>query len=229
MKFYLIAAVAVVLSAQCAFADDNVKLDTDKDKISYSIGMDIGASFKDRGMDVDVDLLYKGLAASYKGDATALSTDEAKNILMEYGKKLREEQKAQAQKKGDDNKKDGDAFLAANAKKDGVVTLPSGLQYKVIREGDGATPTINDTVETNYRGTLIDGTEFDSSYKRGKSAVFPVKGVIAGWTEALQKMKVGAKWQLYIPSDLAYGARGSGPKIGPNSTLVFDIELIGIK
>lgn len=229
MKFYLIAAVALVLSSQCAFADDNVKLVTEKDKISYSIGMDIGGSFKAREMDVDVELLYKGIEASYKGEKTALSPDEAKNILMEYGKRLREKQTALAQKKGENNKKEGEDFLTANAKKDGVITLSSGLQYKVIEEGDGASPTIDDTVETHYRGTLIDGTEFDSSYKRGKPAVFPVKGVIAGWTEALQKMKVGAKWQLFIPSDLAYGERGSGPQIGPNSTLIFDIELLGIK
>lgn len=230
LRFKLgIMALGLAVASQQAVAEETVKLNTEKDKISYSIGMDIGNSFKGRGMDVDIELVYKGLEHSFNGKETAVSLDESRKILMEYGRKMREKEMAKSSQSSDANKQEGDAFLAGNGKKDGVVTLPSGLQYKVIEKGDGASPSIDDTVETHYRGTLIDGTEFDSSYKRGQPAVFPVKGVIAGWTEALQLMKVGAKWQLFIPSDLAYGERGSMPKIGPNSTLIFDIELLGVK
>jgi FKBP-type peptidyl-prolyl cis-trans isomerase FklB len=143
----------------------------------------------------------------------------------EMTKKQEEAMKKAAEK----NKKDGAAFLAENKKKEGVVTLPSGLQYKIITQGTGNTPKATDTVTVNYRGSLVDGTEFDSSYKRGQPATFPVNGVIKGWTEALQLMKEGAKWQLFIPSDLAYGEKGAGNVIGPNATLIFDVELISAK
>jgi FKBP-type peptidyl-prolyl cis-trans isomerase FklB len=150
--------------------------------------------------------------------------------LMQLQKEMQEKQQAKAAAEGDANKKEGDAFLAANKTKEGVVTLPSGLQYKILKEGNGPKPTASDSVVCNYKGTLINGTEFDSSYKRGEPATFPVTGVIKGWTEALQLMPVGSKWQLFIPPDLAYGPRGTpGGPIGPNATLIFEVELISIK
>jgi FKBP-type peptidyl-prolyl cis-trans isomerase FklB len=149
---------------------------------------------------------------------------------MQLQKEMQEKQQAKAAAEGDANKKEGDAFLAANKTKEGVVTLPSGLQYKILKEGNGPRPTASDSVVCNYKGTLINGTEFDSSYKRGEPATFPVTGVIKGWTEALQLMPVGSKWQLFIPPDLAYGPRGTpGGPIGPNATLIFEVELISIK
>ena len=158
-----------------------------------------------------------------------MTEQEMKETLAGLQKELMEKQAERAKLLAEKNKKEGEAFLAANKTKEGVKTLPDGLQYKVIKEGTGKTPKADDTVVTNYRGTLIDGTEFDSSYKRGQPATFPVKGVIPGWTEALQLMKEGSKWELFIPSNLAYGERGAGNAIGPNATLVFEIELISVK
>jgi FKBP-type peptidyl-prolyl cis-trans isomerase FklB len=149
--------------------------------------------------------------------------------MMAFQQEMMANQSKKAGELAEKNQKEGEAFLAANKKKDSVITLPSGLQYKVIAEGTGKMPTLNDTVTTNYRGTLIDGTEFDNSYKRGEPATFPVSGVIPGWTEALQHMKVGAKWQLFVPSNLGYGERGAGETIGPNATLIFEVELLSIK
>jgi FKBP-type peptidyl-prolyl cis-trans isomerase FklB len=158
-----------------------------------------------------------------------LTEDEARAVLTQLQSDVRKKQQELAQQLGDDNKKQGMAFLEANKAKDGVVTLPSGLQYKVLQEGTGAKPAPTDTVVCNYRGTLLDSTEFDSSYKRGQPATFPVTGVIKGWTEALQLMPVGSKWQLFIPSELAYGERGAGGQIGPNATLIFEVELLSIQ
>jgi FKBP-type peptidyl-prolyl cis-trans isomerase len=162
------------------------------------------------------------------GGKTLMTDEQAQATIMELQGQLRQKADAQRQQAGATNKKDGDAFLAANKSKPGVVTLPSGLQYKILKEGTGPKPTSADSVECNYKGTLIDGTEFDSSYKRGQSATFPVTGVIKGWTEALQLMPVGSKWQLVLPPDLAYGARGAGDAIGPDETLIFEVELLGI-
>jgi len=158
-----------------------------------------------------------------------MTEEEIRESLSALQKELMEKQAEKTKLMGEKNKKEGEAFLAENKKKEGVVTLPSGLQYKVIKEGTGKQPSADATVETNYRGTLIDGTEFDSSYKRGQAATFPVNGVIAGWTEALQLMKEGAKWQLFVPANLAYGERGAGNVIGPNATLIFEVELISVK
>jgi len=171
----------------------------------------------------------KGLNDSLSGKKTLLAEEEIKAEMNNLMKDLMNKRVERLKKAAEENKKEGEAFLAENKKKEGVTTLPSGLQYKIIKEGTGRTPSIDDTVVTNYKGSLIDGTEFDSSYKRGKLATFPVKGVIPGWTEALQLMKEGAKWQLFIPSSLAYGKRGAGAKIGPDKTLIFEIELISIK
>jgi FKBP-type peptidyl-prolyl cis-trans isomerase FklB len=158
-----------------------------------------------------------------------MTEQEVNETLTAFQKEMAAQQAERNKILVEKNKKEGEIFLAENKKKEGVVTLPSGLQYKVIKEGTGETPKLTDTVTVNYSGTLIEGTEFDSSYRRGQPATFPVKGVIAGWTEALQLMKVGSKWQLFIPSNLAYGERGAGRDIGPNTTLIFDVELLSIK
>ena len=204
-------------------------LKTDKEKLSYAIGMNIGQSMKKDSLDIDPAILSRAIKDAVTGSKPAMTEEEARTIVTAFRTEMVKKQQAEAQKAGEANKQAGDKFLAENKTKDGVVTLPSGLQYKVIKQGDGPKPTASDTVVTNYRGTLIDGKEFDSSYKRGQPATFPVGQVIKGWTEALQLMPVGSKWQLYIPSSLAYGDRGAGGDIGPNSTLVFDIELLSIQ
>jgi len=211
-------------------------LKTDKDKNSYAIGMDIAKGLHQRGLDIDPAILARGLKDTLNGQKTLLTDDEAKTVLTalqnEMKKKQMElrQQAMEAQKQaGEANKKEGDAFLAENKTKDGVVTLPSGLQYKVLKEGDGPKPAATDSVVCNYRGTLINGTEFDSSYKRGQPATFGVGQVIKGWTEALQLMPVGSKWQLFVPAELAYGERAPGGAIGPNSTLIFEVELLSIQ
>jgi len=202
-----------------------------KDKLSYIIGRNMGSDFKKQSIDIKPEVLLAGIKDGMSGGQSLLSETETHEIMETF----RNERTAGVQgpdamnaSLAEKNRKEGEAFLAKNKKKDGVKTLPSGLQYKVIKTGEGPTPKISDMVETHYVGALIDGTEFDNSFKRGSPAEFPVNGVIAGWTEALQRMKVGAKWRLFIPSDLAYGQRGSGP-IGPNATLIFEIELIAIK
>jgi FKBP-type peptidyl-prolyl cis-trans isomerase FklB len=212
-----------------AASQNNPALPTQKDKVSYAIGMNIGNGLRKQGVDVDPNLLKQGLQDTLSGGKTLLSEDEARATLTDFQNEMRKKQQEKMQQAAETNKKDGEAFLAANKAKAGVVTLPSGLQYKVLTPGAGAKPTASDSVVCNYRGTLIDGKEFDSSYKRGEPATFPVGGVIKGWTEALQLMPVGSKWQLVIPSDLAYGARGQGPDIGPDSTLVFEVELLSIQ
>ena len=174
-------------------------------------------------------MFAKGLQDMLAGGKTLLTPDEAKTVITELQKAMVVKQAAAAKAAGEKNKAEGEAFLAANKAKEGVVTLPSGLQYKVITTGTGPKPTLEQTVICQYRGTLIDGKEFDSSFKRGQPASFPVKGVIKGWTEVLQLMPVGSKWQVFIPSALAYGERGAGADIGPNATLIFEIELVAIK
>jgi FKBP-type peptidyl-prolyl cis-trans isomerase len=173
--------------------------------------------------------MARGLRDALSGGKTLLTDDQAQAAIMEVQNDMRQKQQAKMQLEGAANKKEGEAFLAGNKGKEGIVTLPSGLEYKILKQGTGPKPTANDTVVCNYKGTLINGTEFDSSYKRGQPATFPVSGVIKGWTEALQLMPVGSKWQLFIPSDLAYGDRGAGPDIGPDSTLIFEVELMSIE
>lgn len=205
-------------------------LTTSKQKASYAIGMNWGTGLHRQNIDVDSAALIQGMKDALAGGKTLLTEDEARAALMQLQKEMQEKQQAKAAAEGEENKKEGEAFLAANKSKEGVVTLPSGLQYKILKEGNGPKPTATDSVVCNYKGTLINGTEFDSSYKRGEPATFPVTGVIKGWTEALQLMPVGSKWQLFIPPDLAYGPRGTpGGPIGPNATLIFEVELISIK
>ena len=202
---------------------------TQKDKISYAIGMNVGASLHREAIDVDPNLVRQGLEDALAGDKTLLTEDEARATLGELQAGLRKKQQEKMQQAGEVNKEQGEAFLAANKEKNGVVTLPSGLQYEILTSGAGPKPTASDSVVCNYRGTLIDGKEFDSSYKRGKPTTFPVGGVIKGWTEALQLMPVGSKWRLFVPSELAYGERGTGTDIGPNTTLIFEVELLSIQ
>jgi len=228
MKLRWVAAAAILLLAGHGSAGDAPKLTDQKDKVSYSIGIDIGNNLKRQSIDIAPDLLAKGVRDAMSGGETLLSAEEMRETLIALQKETMAKAQEQRKQVAEKNKKEGETFLAGNRKKEGVVTLPSGLQYKVVKAGDGASPKETDTVETNYRGTLIDGTEFDSSYKRGQAAVFPVNGVIPGWTEALQRMKVGDKWQLFLPPELAYGEQGAGP-IGPNSTLIFDVELMSVK
>lgn len=200
-----------------------------KERISYSIGMFFGNMIKRQGTDVDVDTIAVAIKDILGTGTTRLTEQEAQQTMMAMNKEAAAKREAEAKVAGEKNKEEGEKFLAENAKKTGVKTTESGLQYKVITEGTGPTPHSSDTVSTQYKGRLINGTEFDSSYKRGQAMEFPVTGVIPGWTEALQKMKVGSKWELYIPSQLAYGERGQGRDIGPNSTLIFEIELLAIK
>jgi len=204
-------------------------LTTDKDKVSYAIGMNIGTAMKRDGVDVDTAILLRGLQDALAGSKPLLTDQEVQATMTALQGDLRKKQELQQQQLADTNKKEGDAFLAANKTKEGVVALPSGLQYKILQEGTGPKPAATDTVTVNYRGTLLDGTEFDSSYKRGQPTPVAVGRIIKGWTEALQLMPVGSKWQLFIPPDLAYGPRQAGPTIGPNSTLVFEVELLSIQ
>jgi len=195
-------------------------LKTQKDKESYALGMSYGKMLHQRAVPVDAAILARGVKDAMAGGKLLLTDDEMKTVLTQLQSEV-------AHSAGAAARKDGEAFLAANKSKEGVVTLPSGLQYKILTAGKGPKPTANDTVTCNYRGTLVNGKEFDSSYKRGEPVSFPVTGVIGGWTEALQLMPVGSKWQLFIPADLAYGDRGKGD-IGPGETLIFDVELLSI-
>lgn len=223
MKALKTAAVVVLFSiAALNTKAQKKKMTTELDKFSYSLGMDIGNNIMQANLDtISIELLSKGLADVLGKKATALTKEEAQTIIRDHFSKVQAEA-------GSKKTAEGQAFLAENAKKPGITTTASGLQYEVITMGTGAKPTLNDQVTTHYTGKLINGTTFDSSVDRGEPATFPVSGVIAGWTEALQLMPTGSKWRLYIPSNLAYGERGAGGSIGPNETLIFDIELISI-
>jgi FKBP-type peptidyl-prolyl cis-trans isomerase FklB len=196
-----------------------------KEKISYIIGRDMATNLKKQGIDIEANPFMTGLKEVLAGKPSTLSEGDVQEAMMALQQEMTQKQGAV----GNVNKQSGEAFLAENKNKEGVNTLPSGLQYEVLEEGNGKSPSATDTVTVHYKGTLIDGTTFDSSYDRGQPATFPVNGVIAGWTEALQLMKEGSKWRLFIPSDLAYGTQGAGDIIGPNSTLLFDVELLSVK
>jgi len=229
MKRFWIMLPAVAVLASWTHAAQPQTLASEKERISYALGTEAGRNAKRLGIELDVDALMKGLEHALSGAKPLLSEEELEAARRAYqsemSKKLAQARKQAAQ----DNAKAGEAFLAANRKKPGVVTLPSGLQYKILQAGKGRKPTDRDTVACQYRGTLVDGTEFDSSYRREKPATFKVSGVIPGWREALKLMPLGSKWQLVVPPKLAYGARGAGRTIGPNATLIFEVELLAIK
>ncbi len=244
MKYAQLATIGLgmVVSATTAQAQTPTpgtapELKTTEQKIAYTIGMSLGRDMKKSGVELDPMAMAQGLRDAL-ADKSVLTDAQMGEVMQVFKQQMMAKQKQQmdAQQAGaasspeaEKNLKAGQAYLAKNKTEPGVMTLPSGVQYKVLKQGSGATPKLNDTVVANYRGTLIDGTEFDSSYKRGEPAEFPVSGVIKGWTEILQKMKVGDKYQVFIPADLAYGAAQRGPTIAPNSALVFEIELVGIK
>src|SRR5208283_1506005 len=200
----------------------NPAFKSQKDEVSYALGMSMGTDLRKESVEVDADILLQGLKDSLAGAKTKITEDEARAALQRFQSDLRV-------RNAEKNRSEGEAYRAANKAKEGVVTLPSGLQYKILTAGTGPKPILTDRVTCHYRGTLIDGTEFDSSYKRSEPSTFPVNRVIKGWIEALQLMPVGSKWQLVIPPDLAYGPNGNGPLIGPNATLVFEVELLSIE
>jgi FKBP-type peptidyl-prolyl cis-trans isomerase FklB len=228
MKRLIVCLTTVSLASIC-LAQDKPQLKDQKDKASYSIGYDIGSTFKKQNIDLNMDALMSGLKEGLAGKEGTLTKDEREKTLEAFQKEMMEKQVAASKEAATKNAAEGEKFLAENKNKEGVKTTASGLQYKVLKEGSGPSPKETDTVVTNYKGTLLDGTEFDSSYKRNEPATFPVNRVIKGWTEALQLMKPGAKYQLFIPAALAYGERGAGRDIGPNATLIFEVELLSIK
>jgi len=227
MKLKWIAVMGVVLLAAQASAEEAPVLKTQQDKVNYGIGVSMGKNLKRQGIEVDSDLVVRGLRDELSGKP--LMTDEdLQKTMIALKNELQQKQAKARMAAAQENKKEGDAFLAANKKKEGVVTLEDGLQYKILKAGKGKKPKENDTVEVNYRGTLINGKVFDSS-KPGHPINLKVNQVIRGWQEALKLMSVGSKWQLFIPPELAYGQQGAGADIGPNATLIFEVELIAIK
>jgi len=205
-----------------------VVLNTFEEKVSYALGQDHATNLQRMGAEVDPDLLARGLLDALKGEEPALPPEEARRILAEFRQQMMSQTKVDRAEQAAKNQEEGRKFLAENRTRPDVQVTDSGLQYKVLAEGDGPTPTASNRVSVHYRGTLLDGTVFDSSHRRGQSAIFVVSNLIAGWSEALQLMKVGSKWELYIPPELAYGERGSGPMIGPQATLIFEVELLDI-
>ena len=224
LRWIIIFSGGVLLASQL-HAEQTLTLKNQKEKVSYIMGMDIGKNLKTQSLDIDPDILARGVKDAFLGGKPLLTEQEILETMTLFQREMMARQQALVEKK----KKEGEAFLAVDKKREGIVTLPSGLQYKVIKSGSGNKPKLTDTVTAHYRGTLIDGTEFDSSYRRGQTVSFPVSGVIPGWIEALQLMEEGANWQVFIPPNLAYGERGAGRDIGPNATLIFEIELISIQ
>ena len=222
--FIITASFALASLAPAA----ETQLKDQKEKVSYSIGLDIGSTLKRQLIDVNAELLNKGIQDGLSGNKPLMTDEQVKETMATFQKEMMAKQAAAKKATGEKNAAEGKKFLEENKNKEGVKTTASGLEYKVLKEGTGPSPKATDTVKVNYRGTTIDGTEFDSSYKRGEPATFPVNRVIKGWTEALQLMKAGSKYQLVIPADLAYGERGAGSDIGPNATLLFDVELVEI-
>lgn len=228
LKYNLIFLCGLILATGQAWAADKTELKNEKDRLSYSIGASIGKNLKKESANIDLNLLIQGMKASIAGETLQLTEKEIRQVMNEYQTQLRQQAMASKQKGMIDNKKKGDAFLAENKTKKGVLVLPSGVQYKILKEGNGKTPQDSDMVEVYYRGTLLDGTEFDAT-EAGHPATLKASSLIAGWKQALSMMPVGSKWQIVIPSQLAYGERGVGNDIGPNEVLVFEVELLAIK
>jgi FKBP-type peptidyl-prolyl cis-trans isomerase FklB len=230
MAVSILAAVVVLSGSACARqTTTSADLKTDKDKASYAVGLNVGKNLQRESIDVDPAIVEQGIRDALAGGKTLMTDEEVKAAMAGLKAAAQKNQEAKMAQAGDANKKEGEAFLAANKTKEGVVTLPSGLQYKILTAGTGPKPTAADSVSCNYKGTLINGKEFDASSKHGGPLTFTVGGVIKGWTEALQLMPVGSKWQLFVPADLAYGQRGAGGDIGPGATLIFEVELVSIK
>lgn len=228
MRIILTALMTVFIFAGVSLAAESLDLTDEKVRLSYSAGYQIGGDFKRQNTEINPAMLLKGVEDALAGNKPLMSSQEMRTTLVELQQRVKALQDQQRKEQAVKNREAGKVFLLENGKKEGVITLPSGLQYKVIEEGSGKSPTASDSVTVHYTGTLINGTEFDSSYKRKTPATFPVKGVIKGWIEALQLMKEGARWQLFIPPDLAYGDKRVGI-IEPNSTLIFDVELISVQ
>jgi FKBP-type peptidyl-prolyl cis-trans isomerase FklB len=229
MRQIVMLMVALMVISSAAPSQKKAELKTQRQKASYGIGMDIGKNFKEQFPDVDVDAMVRGFRDALAGAKPAVAQKELDSVMTIFQQEMVQRRSERIAAEGSKNLKAGEACLAENKSKAGVVTLPSGLQYKIITMGTGPKPTPKDTVRCNYRGTLVNGKEFDSSYKRGQPAEFILGQVIPGWIEALQMMPVGSKWELWIPPNLGYGERSMGADIGPNSTLIFEVELLGIK
>ena len=231
MKRSLVAITLLILSFGLCEAGEAPGILDENDRISYSLGYQIGGDFKRQGTDLKSDLVVQGIQDALKGDKPRMAPEEMKKTLVELKRKVTATQQEERKMVAEKSRAEGETFLAENAKKEGVVTLPSGLEYKILKEGTGASPQATDNVTVHYRGTLIDGTEFDSTFKAGQPAKFDLSqpGVIPGWIEALQLMKEGDKFQVVIPSDLAYGERGAGGAIAPNSVLIFEVDLTKVE
>lgn len=229
MKLAVFIAVLSISFAACQSEKSRSDLKSQKEKVSYSIGMDIGKNLKQNNVEVDPAFVAQGIKDILEGRQVLMADSEVQTVMAQFQQEMMQKQMKKMQEDAGKNKKDGQDFLDENKKKQGVVTLASGLQYQILQSGNGEMPKLTDKVKCNYIGTLINGTEFDNSYKRGEPAVFPLNGVIKGWTEALQLMKVGDKWRLFIPSDLAYGDQGAGQQIPPGATLIFEVELLSIE
>jgi len=228
MKFFAAIALGIVFLFSVAHAGDKPDLKDLKDKESYSLGYQFGQSLKAQGVDIDLDIYAAGIRDSLGGKEPRMSQEEIRATVANLRQRVAAVQQKALKEQADKNYKEGEDFLIDNARKEGVKSLPSGLQYKILRPGSGRAPKAADTVTVHYRGTLINGSEFDSSIARGQPQTFKVDGVIPGWTEALQLMKEGDKWQIFIPANLAYGEKGAPPRIPPNSTLIFEVELISV-
>jgi FKBP-type peptidyl-prolyl cis-trans isomerase len=232
MKKLILLGTIVLGLAACSQeqpqADKPVALDSDASKLGYAMGIDVGASLGRMAADIDADAFIEAFRTSFAKGEMRMKPEEAAEVRQAFFQKMQQEKQAEMAAAGAANKSSGMAFLAENKQKDGITTTPSGLQYELLRAAEGAKPTAADTVKVHYKGTLIDGTEFDSSYARGEPAIFPLNGVIPAWTEGVQLMSVGSKYRLFVPSELAYGERGTGAKIGPNATLIFEVELLEI-
>ncbi len=221
-------ALALIGWSACSQQAQKTELKTTTEKVSYSLGLDVGGNLKALETEVDLDALIQGIRDTLSGKKPLLTRAQVNEVMREFSRTMSANKDAKSKAKGETNLSEGKKFLEENGKKEGVVTTASGLQYKVLTEGTGKTPKATDKVTVHYRGTLIDGTEFDSSYGRGEPTSFPLNRVISGWTEGLQLMNIGSKYEFYVPSDLGYGSRGAGAQIGPNATLIFQVELLEI-
>lgn len=228
MKYAFVVVMSMALLACQGVTQDKAELKSTQDSVSYAIGLSIGNNLKAQKVDVNIHALSQGVRDVIDSNTHLLTDAQIEQVMSAFQQRMMAKQEEEAKTAGDKNRKDGEAFLAANKNKEGVKVTASGLQYKVVKMGTGPTPRADQTVTVHYRGTTIDGTEFDSSYKRNSPATFGVGQVIGGWTEALQLMPVGSKWELYIPADLAYGDRGAGASIPPGATLIFEVELLSV-